>query len=93
LPWECLFEVKEGIIESRVRRMNSAKVVVELQALRECIQERDMLAAVMAAEAETSGNQLGNRQTEEDLTVFESRVIRLRTTYARDTSWTHGLGV
>ena len=52
LPWECLFEVKEVIIKSRVQRMNSAKVHMELRALRECIQERDAVVAQMAAEQE-----------------------------------------
>lgn len=52
LPWERFFEVEEGIIKSRVCRTNSARVHAELHALRECIQERDAVAAQMAASQE-----------------------------------------
>ena len=47
--WECLFQVKEGIIEVRVHRVNFTKVHTELCALREWIQERDVIVAEMAA--------------------------------------------
>ena len=49
LPLECLFEVEEGVIESRVHRENSAKVVAEILALWERVQARDMLAVSIAA--------------------------------------------
>ena len=49
LPLERLFKVKEGVTESRVCRVNSAKVVVEIQALQECVQTRDILAASIVA--------------------------------------------
>ena len=56
LPWECLFKVEEGVIERRVRRMNSARVLAEVQALRERIQGRNAIAGQMIAGAEQRVN-------------------------------------
>ena len=53
LPLECLFEVEEGVIESRVHRANTAKVVAEIQALQEHIQERDISVASIVASQQT----------------------------------------
>jgi hypothetical protein len=73
LPWERLFEVEEGVVESRVRKTNSAKVYAELRALRERIQDRDAVAARMAAEQEDVQGSLSGEAAEDDPTVFESR--------------------
>ena len=73
LPLECLFKVEEGVIESRVCRENSAKVVAEILVLRECIQARDVLAASIAASQRTETGPHDSRPVEEDPTVFESR--------------------
>ena len=74
LPLECLFEVKEGVIESRVHRANSAKVVAEIQALWEHIQTRDVLVASIMASQWTETDLPDSGPVEEDPTVFESRV-------------------
>ena len=74
LPLECLFEVKEGVIESRVHRVNSAKVVVEIQALQECVQTRDILAVSIMASQQTETDLPNSGSVEEDPMVFESRV-------------------
>ena len=70
LPWERLFKVEEGVIERRVHRMNSARVITEVWALREHIQERDAIAARMIAGAEQGIHTLNE---EEDPMVFKSR--------------------
>lgn len=72
LPWECLFKVEEGIIKLRVHRANSAKVVAEIQALWECIQERDILAASIAASQQKENEPPVGGTVKEDPTVFES---------------------
>jgi regulator of sigma D len=46
---KCLFEVEEGIIETQVERAHTEKVQMELRALREHIQDRDVIADQMAA--------------------------------------------
>ena len=74
LPREWVFEIKEQVIETRVQKTNSAKVQAEICALREHIQERDEIAAQMAANAE-EGSPRGEQEGE-DPSVFKSRVKR-----------------
>ena len=62
------------MIESRVRRENSAKVVAEILALREHVQARDVLAASIAASQQTETGPHDSGPVEEDPMVFESRV-------------------
>jgi len=50
--------------------MNSAKIQAEICALRECIQERDKMAAQMAANAEEESPK--GEQEGEGPSVFES---------------------
>jgi len=52
LPREQVLEIKEQIIETRVQKTNFTKVQAEICALREHIQDRDKIAAQMAANAE-----------------------------------------
>ena len=73
LPLEHLFKVEERVIESRVRRENSAKVVAEILALQERVQARDVLAVSIAASQRTETDPHDSRPVEEDPTVFESR--------------------
>lgn len=72
LPWEQLFEIKEGVIKSKVRRTNSTKVHVELCALQERIQEMDTLAAQMAAKQGEDQGSSSEGTAEDDPTIFES---------------------
>ena len=74
LPLERLFEVEERVIESRVCRENSAKVVAEILALRKCVQARDVTAASIAASQRTETDLHDSGPVEEDPTIFESRV-------------------
>jgi hypothetical protein len=85
LPRECFFEIEEKVIEKRVKEANIAKIQVEIQALRERIQERDALAERMK---DASDGKVAKKKdiTEEDLTVFESRMKgeNLRTIMSND---------
>ena len=71
LPQERLVKVQEGLIESCVEHAHVEKVQTELRALRECIQDRDMLAVKIAAGQQDEGAPM--QDTLEDLTVFKSR--------------------
>ena len=71
LPLEHLFKVEEGVIESRVCRVNSAKVVVEILALWEHIQARDMLVARIPASQQKQACPIV-----EDPMAFKSRLKR-----------------
>jgi RNase H-like domain found in reverse transcriptase len=73
LPWECLFEIEEGVVESRVCMTNSAKVYMELCTLGEHIQERDAAAAHMAAKQEDVQGSLNGETAKDNPTIFKSR--------------------
>jgi hypothetical protein len=85
LPKEHLFEVEEKVIESRVQDANAKKIQVEIRALRERVQERDMLAEIMS---QNRNETLRSREvmTDDKPTVVESRVKgeNLRKTMAND---------
>jgi hypothetical protein len=73
LPKECLFKVKEKGIKSRVQDVNTKKIQVEIQALREHIQERDTLAETMSQNRDkmlrTRGVMMDNKPTVVELRV------------------------
>jgi len=69
IPREQVLKIKEQIIETRVQKMNSAKVQAEICTLREHIQDRDKIAAQMAANAE-EGSPKGEQEGE-DPSVFK----------------------
>lgn len=73
LPWEHFFKVKEEVIESRVCKANSNKNEIEICALQERIQGRDILAAKITASQEPEKDTSKDDQLEEDPTVFNSR--------------------
>jgi hypothetical protein len=85
LPKERLFEVEEKVIESRVQDANAKKIQVEIRALRECVQERDVLAEIMS---QNRNETLRSREvtTDDEPTVVKSRVKgeNLRKTMAND---------
>jgi hypothetical protein len=73
LPKEHLFKVEEKVIEFRVQEVNAKKIQVEIQVLREHIQERDALAEIMSQNRnETSRSR--EVTTDDEPTVVESRV-------------------
>jgi hypothetical protein len=73
LTRERIFKIEEKVIETRVQKANATKIQVELRALQECIQERDVLAQRMT---DAKGETLDSREEQmgEDPTVGESRV-------------------
>jgi RNase H-like domain found in reverse transcriptase/Reverse transcriptase (RNA-dependent DNA polymerase) len=71
---ERLIEVQEGIIETCIEHAHVEKVQTELRALRERIQDRDALAAQIAAGQQEDGAVVQDTPSNEDPTVFESRV-------------------
>jgi hypothetical protein len=73
LPQERLIEVQEGIIETRIERAHVEKVQTELRALREHIQDRDALAAQIAAGQQEDRAAAQDTLSNEDPTVFKSR--------------------
>jgi len=70
LPRERILEIKGQVIENRVQKMNPAKIQAEICTLRECIQDRDKMAAQMATNEE-EGLPKGEQEGK-DPSVFES---------------------
>ena len=74
LPWDRFQEVKDKVIENRVHCTNNAKLQVELAALRERLEDRDVIAAEMAAVQNKEEKQEAPPSiVGDDPTIFESR--------------------
>jgi len=73
LPREQVFKFEEKVIESRVQRSNSAKIWAEIHVLKEHMQDRDSIAAQMAANVEQEEGSPRGEQEGEDPTAFELR--------------------
>ena len=73
LPWDRHLELKNRVIEQRSQKAQAKRVDELLHALRERVEERDVLASTMAAAANNESAATADGQLGDNPTVFESR--------------------